>query len=123
MYASRGRFSNRRLVPDAMRVGKLFRVAPSCKSRRGREFSDRRISPAGDLVIIHHADRLHERVTDRRADKFVAAREQRLAHGVRFRGVGGRGADVLPASLNGAAPDKTPKEGVEAAKFGLDSQS
>jgi hypothetical protein len=33
-------------------------------------------------VVIHHADRLHESVTNSWADEFEASREQLLAHAV-----------------------------------------
>ena len=36
-------------------------------------------------VVVDHADGLHERVADRRADEAEAAPPERLAHGVRFR--------------------------------------
>lgn len=51
------------------------------------------------LVVINHADRLHERITDRRPNKSKPSPEQILAHCLSFQ-VGSRqilqGLDLVP---------------------------
>jgi len=73
-------------------------------------------------VIVDHADRLHERVADGRSDEGESASLQVLAHRV---GLGGAGRNVLrPGGVvdDGAAADKLPDVGVEAAEFLLHGQ-
>ena len=55
------------------------------KSFLPRQLLNRRVAMAGNQVIVDHADRLHERVDDRRSDKLEAALRQLLRHSPRDR--------------------------------------
>ncbi|SRR5579871_3993013 len=77
---------------------------------------------AGDQVIVHDPDRLHERITDGGADKVEAPGLEIFAHGLRFAGFGWDffhiGPRVLPLLSAGKLPDIT----VEAAELFLHIQ-
>jgi hypothetical protein len=78
------------------------------------------MAKAGDEVVVHHPDRLHERVADRGADEAEAAFLQVLAHRVRL-GRGGRNLlHRAPAVLAGPAADELPGVAIEAAELALD---
>ena len=69
-----------------------------------------------DHVVVDHADRLHERVADRRADEPEAALRQVLAHRVRLR----RPRRTCRSCASGStrlAADEAPEVRVEAAEL------
>ena len=73
-----------------------------------------RISEAVDDMIVHHADRLHVRVDDRRADEAETAPFQVLAQRLGFLAGGGELLQRAPAVDDRAAVDEAPEIGVEA---------
>ena len=73
-------------------------------------------------MIIHHADRLHERIADGRADKFETALEQVFTHGIGFFG---RHRNVLHwfnFVIHLLPADKLPNIGIKRAEFFLNLQ-
>ena len=68
-------------------------------------------------MMVDHAGRLHERVTDGRSDELETALEQVPAHRVRFRRARRRLGYFSPAVLDRFAADETPKLSVEAPEF------
>jgi hypothetical protein len=71
---------------------------------------------SGD-VVIDHAHRLHEGVTDGRANKLESAPQQILAKGFRLGGLRGYFSGGFPRIANWAPADEAPEVGVEAAEF------
>ena len=65
-------------------------------------------------MIIHHAHRLHEGVTNRRADKLEAALLQGLGHRRRLRGFGGLFLPRFTVIDQWLTTDKTPQQHAEA---------
>src|SRR2546430_17634010 len=59
-------------------------------------------------MIVDHPHRLHERVTDRRADEPKVAPDERGAHPVQFAGAGGQVPQAAAAGLLGRAPPPSP---------------
>jgi hypothetical protein len=78
------------------------------------------MAKAGDEVVVHHPDRLHERVADGGTDEAEAAFFQVLAHRVRFGRGGGNLLHRAAAVLPGLAIDELPGVAVEAAELALD---
>jgi hypothetical protein len=78
------------------------------------------MAKAIDEVVVHHSDRLHERVADRGADEAEAAYLQVLAHRVRLGRGGGNLLHRAPAVLPGPTADELPGVAVEAAELALD---
>ena len=68
-------------------------------------------------MVIHHADGLHEGVTNGGADKAKTARFQILAHRVRFRGACRNFARGRPIIFLGAAAHKLPDVFIERSEF------
>src|SRR5579875_2721079 len=83
--------------------------------------SEMRMSKAVDDVIVHHPDRLHEGVADRRADEpapvslQIGAQSMRFRRGSRY--VGERAPGVYP----GPAIYIAPEEGIEGTELILDA--
>jgi hypothetical protein len=71
-------------------------------------------------VIVDHADRLHERVTDDRADEPEAAPAQVTAQGSRDIRLGGDVTERRPGVLDRRSPDESPDIPVEGAVLPLD---
>ena len=55
-----------------------------------------RVAEAASRVIVHHSNRLHERIADRAADKPEAPPLQFLAHGIRLGSLGSKILNGLP---------------------------
>ena len=73
-------------------------------------------------MVVHHARRLHERITDRRSDKTESAFPEVLTHRVGF---GSRRRNLLqrfPAVQTRASADELPDVAVEGAELGLDRE-
>ena len=68
-------------------------------------------------MIIHHPDRLHERIANGRADKLEAAASQFLAHRVGFCRSGGDLLEALPCVLLRPIADEAPNEAIERTEF------
>jgi hypothetical protein len=78
------------------------------------------MAKADDEVVVHHSDRLHERVADGGADEAEAALFQVLAHRVRLgRGRGDLLHRAAPA-LQRPAANELPDIAIEAAERTLD---
>src|SRR4051812_14847315 len=77
------------------------------------------VTPAVSRVVVDHANRLHECVTNRRADKFEAAFQQIFAHGVRFRAASRQLMAFFPTIHLWFATDKSPNITVERSKLVL----
>src|SRR4029077_9398872 len=65
-------------------------------------------------VIVHHADRLHERVTDGGSDEAKPALHERFAHRVRLPAAGGEVTERAAAILLGHATHEAPEKGAES---------
>src|SRR5262245_22223626 len=77
------------------------------------------VPEAARVVVVDDADRLHERVDDRRPDESEAAALQLLAERVgELRARWQRAA--AGAALDGLAAGEVPEEPVEAAELALD---
>src|SRR4026209_569864 len=77
---------------------------------------------AVNRVVVHHADRLHERVADRRANEFESALQEITAQRVRL-GSLRRDLRRYPPSIDpGRSPDEPPDVGGEAAKLLLNRE-
>src|SRR6185295_12269251 len=73
------------------------------------------VAETAHLMVVDHADRLHEGVADGRPHEAEAALAQLLAHGL---GLGGLGRDVGPfleAVLPRSSADEAPEEAREPA--------
>ncbi len=68
-------------------------------------------------MVVDHAGRLHQRVTDGRADEFESALNQIPAHRVGFACARRHLRHFPPTILLWLAADKTPEVSVEAAKL------
>jgi len=75
------------------------------------------IAEAGVIVVIDHSNRLHERITDSRADKLESAFSEVLAQRLGKRRLSGHGGPALP--IDRLAFNKTPEVFIEAAKLFL----
>src|ERR1041385_8386400 len=75
------------------------------------------MSRASDEVIVDHANCLHKRVADRRADKFESASQQIAAHCVRFGSSSGYGSKLSPTILDRLAVNEVPEIRVERSEF------
>ena len=73
-------------------------------------------------MVIDHSHRLHEGVTDCRADEFESAPKQIFAHGVGFRRSGRDLLQGLTGIADGLSTHEAPEVGVEAAEFLLHRQ-
>src|SRR5438876_2922466 len=80
------------------------------------------ISVTVDYVIVHHADRLHVRVDDRRSDEAESAVLEIAAERVRFGGRCGNLTRRIPPILPRPAIDELPAVRVKASVFFLHSQ-
>src|SRR5581483_4634099 len=106
------------------RTGRSARRATSgwpsgVRAGRGKPGFPRELSvaEAADDVVVDHADRLHERIADRRADEAEAAALEVAAHRlrvVRFRGDLG---ERLPPVHARRAADERPQVRVEAPEL------
>src|SRR6516162_1601042 len=67
------------------------------------------VSWACDEVIVDHADCLHKRVANSRADKLESAPQQIPAHCVRFEGSSGHGSKLTPTILDRFAVNEVPE--------------
>src|SRR5690348_11035755 len=65
-------------------------------------------------VIVHHADRLHERVADGGPDEAKPALHERFAHRIRLPAAGGEVAQGAAAILLGHATYEAPEKGAES---------
>src|SRR3954464_13321468 len=70
----------------------------------------RRVPVAGDKVVVHHADRLHEGIDDGRADELEATAGQLLRDFPRQLGLGRDLSDAAPAVHQGLAVDEVPEQ-------------
>src|SRR5712671_6470946 len=77
------------------------------------------MAKAIDYMVIHHPDRLHVRIDDRRTDEAEATAFQIMAHRVRLGGASGDVPSASPAVLDRAALDEAPLVRVEAAELRL----
>src|SRR2546425_7482561 len=84
------------------------------------EFCQLTIPEAIDGVVVHQTHRLHEGITDSRADEFEAALQQVLAHGVGLTGSGGDLPQIFPGIDLRLAADESPNIGIKAAELSLD---
>src|SRR5262245_7882292 len=118
-------------------LGKRFRMSaslpPSCTpfasnaANAGPAANSRiaklvfRIQPlpakAAHLMIVHHADRLHEGIHDRRADELETALLQVLRQRVGYFGTRRDVAPSAPATLDRLAVDEGPKIARKAAEL------
>src|SRR5439155_27262189 len=73
-------------------------------------------------MVVHHPDRLHVRVTDRRTDKPKASTLQGLAHPVRFLGSCGDLLQGSPTASFRSTLRETPDVRVEAPELLLNDQ-
>ena len=80
------------------------------------------VPEAIDKVVIHHANRLHESITDRAADELEAPAFQVLAHGIRFGCLGRNDLHRLPCVLLRLASDELPDVFIECAVLLLHGQ-
>src|SRR5687767_2558176 len=71
-------------------------------------------------MVVHEADRLHERVADRRADERKSSAPQILAERIRFFSPRRHRPMSLPSIHARPAADETPDVGVERAELVLD---
>ena len=70
-------------------------------------------------MIVHHSDRLHERIADRRSHEIEAALFQILAHGIGLERARRNSTARLPEIHSRLAVNKLPDVTVEAAVFFL----
>ena len=75
------------------------------------------MSRARDEMVVDHAGRLHQRVTDGRADEFESASNQIVAHRVGFGCARRQLSHSSPTILFRFTADKTPEVSVEAVKL------
>src|SRR5947207_13949194 len=75
------------------------------------------MSRARDEMVVDHAGRLHQRVTDGRADEFESAFNQIAPHRVGFGCARRQLSHSSPTTLFRLATDKTPEVSAEAAKL------
>src|SRR5260370_1355118 len=107
--------SSRVMTPSSrvMKISSAVMTADmTCRSSRGSTIAIRRdfaIAEAAGQVIVDHADRLHVRIDDRRADEAEPSALQIPAERVRFR----RGGRDLPHHLP-AIPLRTPADELPA---------
>src|SRR6185503_11777 len=73
-------------------------------------------------MVVHHAHRLHERVTNRGSDKSKTSLLQITAHGLRFGGFRRHLSQVRPSIHQRSMVYKLPQVIAEAAKLLLNSQ-
>ena len=75
-----------------------------------------------DQVIVDHTCSLHQRVADRRTDKFESALQQVAAHRVGLGCARGYVEHAPPAILNWLAANEAPEIKVERSEFLLHSE-
>src|SRR5712691_7002165 len=73
------------------------------------------VTEAGDEVVVHHADGLHEGVADGRSHEAEVSLGECRAHRVRLPGAGGEIAQRAPAKLLRLPADEVPEKGAERA--------
>jgi hypothetical protein len=73
-------------------------------------------------MIVHHPDRLHKGIADRRADKSETPFFQPFAHCSRFGSLGGKFLHRLPGIYYRLPPDKAPDKPIKTAEFLLHFQ-
>ena len=73
-------------------------------------------------VIIHHANRLHIGIADRRADERKATLLECTTHGIGFGGCGGELRQGLELILNGLTLNEGPDIAIEGTELVLDIQ-
>src|SRR5262245_17850320 len=98
-------------LDEARRRSAQSRLGPGLKPGRVTTVPAPRqlpVAEARDEVVVHEADRLHERVADRRADEGEAAPAQVAAERIRFRRPRGNPAERAPAVLPLGATDGRP---------------
>src|SRR5262245_48745070 len=101
----------RQRVLDALALGGKelscpLRIHGTTLSASGREL---RIPEAVDRVVVDQPARLHERVTDRRADEAEASLLQILAHRLRLSGLRGQLRELAPLVHERLAVDEAPE--------------
>src|SRR5438270_9253925 len=85
----------------------------SLRERGKAEPPDLRVTEAREEVVVHHADGLHERVTDGRPDEAEPALDQGVAHGVGLTGARGQLAQAAAPVLLGYASHEGPEKASE----------
>ncbi len=68
------------------------------------------ISRAIDQMVVDHPSRLHERITNRRADELEAGASQGFAQRIRLRSLGGDFGQRCPGVLDRCPTDEGPQE-------------
>src|SRR5918994_4237487 len=86
-----------------------------CFSAAARASGQLLVAEAHRRVVVHHADSLHERVTDGRADEAEAAALEVLAHRLRLGRLGGDLGDRAPFADDRRAVDEIPEVAGEPA--------
>ena len=81
-----------------------------------------RVSRTGNEMIVDHAGRLHQRVANRRTDKFKSAPEKIMAHCIGFNCARGHLGHAPPAILDWLPIDEAPKVSVETPEPLLHSE-
>src|SRR5687768_7331982 len=102
-------------------------VASSCSSgatlrRSSVDPSNARIAEAVRGVVVDESHRLHEGVTDRRADELESPPEEIAAESVRFHGTGRNLPERTPATHERRSANEVPDIGVEAAELLLNGK-
>src|SRR2546430_14820886 len=103
------------------RPGLARRGPPARTGAHGRRSSVPRlilqlaVAEARDEMVVHHADGLHERVTDGWPHEAEPALDQGVAHGVGFARARGQLAQATAPVLLGYASHEGPEEHAEAA--------
>src|SRR5690606_19538940 len=98
------------------------RSRATCKERRAVSLTVRlqfRMPEAIDQMVVDHAHRLHEGITDRAADKLKTASLEILAQRIGCCRRCGNFAQRLPVVLLGAPLNKPPQVVIKAAQFVL----
>src|SRR5919109_4562588 len=90
-------------------------------SRRRQPF-DLPAPEAADQMVVHHSDRLHERIADRRADEAEAPRLQIAAQQPRSLGLRRYLTRLAPSILHRPAVDEAPEIRVEGAMLPLNGE-
>src|SRR5205823_12259357 len=82
---------------------------------RGRETAQLAVSETGDDVVVHHPDRLHERVANRRSHETEATLAERRAHAVGLSRPRGNLPQCFASMLLRHATHEAPQERVKGA--------
>src|SRR6266851_9719990 len=107
------------LAKPEVRDGEKKLRAPEGGTSSLRQFL---IPKTTHLVIIYHANRLHESVTNRRPNKLESAFEQVFTHLLRLSSLGGQSLFGLPRINDRLAIHKLPSVFVKTAKLFLHRQ-